>query len=63
MTDFYDALETREPAAREREQAAALRGIVARAMGAPGWARHLEGVAVEGVSSDGLAGSVSVALP
>jgi phenylacetate-CoA ligase len=44
MPDHYDSLETREPALREREQFAALPGIVARAMTAPGWARQLNGV-------------------
>lgn len=44
MPDYYDALETRQPAARERELFAALPGIVARAMTAPGWAKHLAGI-------------------
>ena len=43
MPDHYDALETRDPAQRAREEAAALPGIVARAMSAPGWAKHLAG--------------------
>jgi len=52
MTDkHYDALETRDPAARARDEAAALPGIVARAMGAPGWAKHLAGVDPKSVSS------------
>jgi phenylacetate-CoA ligase len=40
----YDLLETRDPAAREREQFARLREIVASALGAPGWARQLPGL-------------------
>jgi phenylacetate-CoA ligase len=51
MTDFYDSLETREPAAREREQFARLPEIVARAMTAPGWAAHLKGVDPKSVDS------------
>ena len=47
----YDALETRDPAAREREQAAALPQIVAHAMTAPGWARHLAGIDPKSVNS------------
>lgn len=43
MPDHYDALETRDPASREREQFAALPAAVARAMTAPGWARQLAG--------------------
>ena len=43
MPDHYDALETRDPAARERELFARLPEIVTRAMGAPGWARQLAG--------------------
>ena len=56
MPDHYDALETREPAVREREQAAALPAIVARAMTAPGWANHLKGIDPKSVNSrSGLA--------
>ncbi len=44
MPDHYDALETRDPVAREREQFARLPEIIARAMTAPGWARHLKGI-------------------
>src|SRR5512144_1245794 len=40
----YDALETRDPAMREREQLAALPQAVARALKAPGWAKQLAGV-------------------
>jgi len=53
MPDHYDALETREPAVREREQAAALPAIVARAMTAPGWAKHLKGIDPKSVNSRG----------
>src|SRR5450759_1347120 len=51
MPDHYDALETRDPAVREHEQAAALPGIVARAMTAPGWAKHLKGIDPKSVNS------------
>ncbi len=51
MTQHYDALETRDPAARERDQFAALSGVVARAMTAPGWAKHLAGVDPKPVNS------------
>jgi phenylacetate-CoA ligase len=44
MGDQYDALEVREPDAREREQFARLPARIARALTAPGWARHLAGV-------------------
>ena len=44
MSAFYDALETRDPAVREKELFARLPEIVARAMRAPGWAEHLKGV-------------------
>ena len=40
----YDALETREPAMREREQLAALPQALAHALKAPGWAKQLAGV-------------------
>ena len=51
MPDHYDALETRDPAARERELFARLPEIVARAMTAPGWARQLAGVDPKSVTS------------
>jgi len=51
MTDHYDALETRDPALREREQCARLPEIVKRAMSAPGWAKHLAGVDPKSVTS------------
>src|ERR1700761_2171540 len=51
MTNHYDALETRDPAARERELFAWLPENVARAMTAPGWARHLAGVNADAVTS------------
>jgi phenylacetate-coenzyme A ligase PaaK-like adenylate-forming protein len=51
MPDHYDALETRDPAQRARDEAAALPGIVARAMSAPGWARQLAGVDPHSVTS------------
>ena len=43
--EFYDALETREPAQREAAQLAALRSLIADAKAkAPGWARILKDV-------------------
>jgi phenylacetate-CoA ligase len=43
-SEYFDSLETRDPAARERETVAQLPEQIARAMTAPGWARHLDGV-------------------
>ncbi|HEU4659165.1 MAG TPA: AMP-binding protein [Pseudolabrys sp.] len=51
MAEYYDAKETRDPALRERELFAALPAIVARAMTAPGWAKHLAGVDPQSVTS------------
>lgn len=51
MPEHYDALETRDPASREREQSVRLSEIVARAMSAPGWAKHLSGVQAKSVTS------------
>jgi phenylacetate-CoA ligase len=51
MSGHYDSLETRDPAARDRDVDAALSGIVARAMTAPGWAKHLAGVDAKAVTS------------
>src|SRR5436309_492567 len=51
MPGHYDALETCDPAVRERELFARLPEIVARAMTAPGWARHLKGIDPKSVAS------------
>jgi phenylacetate-CoA ligase len=51
MAEHYDALETRDPAVREREQFARLNEITVRAMTAPGWARHLSAADVKSVNS------------
>ncbi len=51
MSDHYDALETRNPTLRESEELAVLHGVVAHAMKAPGWARHLSGVDPKSVTS------------
>lgn len=56
MAEHYDALETRAPEVRERDLLARLPGAVARAMQAPGWARHLAGIDPAAVTSrEGLA--------
>src|ERR1044071_9452501 len=51
MAEHYDTLETREPAERERELFAKLPDLIARAMTAPGWAKHLAGVDPKSVTS------------
>ena len=44
MPESYDPLETRSPLLRDSEECAVLPKVVARAMTAPGWAKHLAGV-------------------
>jgi phenylacetate-CoA ligase len=51
MPDHFDALETRDPAQREREHCARLPEVIANALRAPGWAKHLAGVDPAGVTS------------
>lgn len=52
MADYFDSLETRDPAVRESDLMARLPGQVAHAvLSAPGWARHLAGIDSEAVSS------------
>ncbi len=51
MSDHYDALETREPAARERDLALRLPLLIASALRAPGWSRHLGSIDPMGVDS------------
>src|SRR5882672_838080 len=49
--DHFDTLETRDPAAREADLFARLSANIARAMTAPGWARHLAGIDPKSVTS------------
>ena len=49
--DHFDSLETRDPAAREKDLFARLPAQIARAMSAPGWARHLKDLDPELVTS------------
>jgi phenylacetate-CoA ligase len=51
MNEHYDFIETRPPELRERELMARLPELIARAMTAPGWARHLAGVDPRAVTS------------
>jgi phenylacetate-CoA ligase len=51
MPEHYDSLETRDPAAREKDLLARLPAQIARAMAAPGWAKHLAGVDAKSVTS------------
>ncbi len=51
MSDRHDALETRDPALREREQFARMPEVIIRAMRAPGWAKHLAGIDPKSVTS------------
>jgi phenylacetate-CoA ligase len=51
MKAYYDALETRDPAARERDLLARLPRVIANAIKAPGWAKHLKGVDPKSVNS------------
>ena len=51
MADVYDALETRAPDARERDQFGRLPEQIARALKAPGWAKHLSGIDAKSVTS------------
>ena len=52
MADYFDHLETRDPAARERALLRRLARLLARSIAdAPGWARHLAGVDPAAVTS------------
>src|SRR5436305_12381266 len=51
MPDHFDSLETRDPAAREQGLFARLPAQIARAMSAPGWAKHLGGIDPKSVTS------------
>src|SRR5260221_2392905 len=51
MTDHYDTLETREPAAREAELLARLPEALRRAMAAPAYAERLGGIDPDEITS------------
>ncbi|MBV9955980.1 MAG: AMP-binding protein [Pseudolabrys sp.] len=51
MPDHYDALETRDPAQREKDQFGKLPEVIANAMKAPGWSAHLKGIDPKAVIS------------
>ncbi|HEX5778897.1 MAG TPA: AMP-binding protein [Xanthobacteraceae bacterium] len=51
MSEFYDKLDTRDPAERERDLIARLPALIAAALKAPGWAKHLAGVGPKSVAS------------
>ncbi len=51
MTTHYDALETRSATVRLRGEEAVLPRLIARALTAPGWAKHLAGVDPKEVAS------------
>jgi phenylacetate-CoA ligase len=51
MTGHYDSLETRDPAAREREQFEQMPAAIAHAITAPGWAKHLGGADAKAINS------------
>jgi phenylacetate-CoA ligase len=53
MPEHYDALETRDPTARECDLSERLPASIARAVNAPGWAKQLAGVNVAMVTSRG----------
>ena len=51
MADFFDALESREPAVREKELFSALPALISRAQQAAGWAAILKGVDAQQITS------------
>ena len=51
MADFYDALESRDPAVREKELFSALPTLISRAQQASGWAVILKGVDAQLITS------------
>src|ERR1044072_1944966 len=51
MADHFDSLETRDPAAREKDLFARLPAAIARAMTAPGWGKHLAALDPKSITS------------
>jgi phenylacetate-CoA ligase len=60
MADHYDKLETRDPEERERDLFARLPHLVAAAIKAPGWAKHLKGIDPTTVKSRAALGKLPV---
>jgi phenylacetate-CoA ligase len=60
MTDHHDALETRAPAEREADLFARLPQVLAMAMTAPGWAKHLGAIEPAAVTSRAALASLPV---
>src|SRR5690348_1777648 len=50
-SEHFDDLETRDPAAREKDLLTRLPDAIAHAMTAPGWAKHLAGVDPRAITS------------
>jgi phenylacetate-CoA ligase len=56
MADFYDSLETRDPAERDRDLMARLPALAAAALKAPGWKKHIGAIDPQSIASrDALA--------
>jgi phenylacetate-CoA ligase len=51
MKDLYDALESRDPSAREKDLLSALPDLITRAKQAPGWATILKDVSPQDITS------------
>jgi phenylacetate-CoA ligase len=51
MAGHFDSLETRDPAAREKDLFARLPAAIARAMTAPGWGKHLAAIDPKAITS------------
>src|SRR5713226_6044106 len=60
MTEYYDALETREPAEREADLFARLPDVLCRAMAAPAYAERLKGIDPAGITSRAALAHLSV---
>ena len=58
MAEHFDSLETRDPASREKDLFARLPAQIARAMTAPGWAKHLAGVDAKSVTNRAALGKL-----
>src|SRR5437660_309882 len=58
--EYYDKLETRDSADRERDLCGRLPGLIALAMRAPGWAAQLVGIDAQAVTSREALGRLPV---
>ena len=63
VNDHFDSLETRDPAAREKDLFTRLPAAIAHAMTAPGWAKHLGAIDPKSITVEDMLNNNKQTLP